>query len=151
VRSNQAWNGSPVIRSYASTYFSRVLATTSSGIAGAGGVLWVDQPAGQGLDASYDTFNLVTLAPVGGPFGGNLGGAGITDTRAGPLVLDQGNGVTHCPMPGTEAVLCLFRISDTATLSDPVVVGTAFGLLGPYPAVIAANAAGTALQLERFS
>src|SRR5712671_1661626 len=32
VRSSHSPNGSPVIRSYASTYFSRVRATTSSGI-----------------------------------------------------------------------------------------------------------------------
>src|SRR5689334_11622424 len=38
VRFNQSSKGSPVIRSYASTYFSRVRATTSSGIGGAGGL-----------------------------------------------------------------------------------------------------------------
>ena len=117
----------------------------------AAGVVWVDEPAGQGLDAGYFTFNTVTLAPVGGPFGGNTGEAGITDTLAGSLDLDQGNAVTTCPMEGTVAVECLFRISTTATLSDPAIVGTGFALLGPYPAVIASNAANTAVQLERFS
>src|SRR5207253_654233 len=37
VRRRQLLNGSPTIRSYASMYFSRVRATTSAGIAGAGG------------------------------------------------------------------------------------------------------------------
>ena len=36
-RSSQAANGSPTINSYASRYRAAVLATTSSGIAGAGG------------------------------------------------------------------------------------------------------------------
>src|SRR6185312_2266877 len=51
VRSSHAPNGSPVISSYASTYFSRVRATTSSGIAGAGGRL--SQPVSAAQSRTY--------------------------------------------------------------------------------------------------
>ncbi len=115
------------------------------------GLVWVQEPAGQGLDAGYSTFDPVTLAARGGPYSGNLTESGITDTLAGPLDLSSGTNVTACPMQGTVSVQCLFRISATATLSDPIVVGSGYALLGPYPAVVAGNAANTMLQLDRFS
>jgi len=117
----------------------------------AGGLLWVDEPAGQGLDATYNTFNATTLVPAGGPFPGNTNESGITDTLAGTLDVTDGNATVSCPMQGTLSVECLFRISSTAALSDPTSVGSGFALLGPYPAVVAANAANTMLQLDRFS
>jgi hypothetical protein len=117
----------------------------------AGGLLWVDEPAGQGLDATFSTFNTTTLAAVGGPFPGNTNESGITDTLAGTLDVTDGNATISCPMQGTLSEQCLFRISSTAALSDPTPVGSGFALLGPYPAVVAVNAANTMLQLDRFS
>lgn len=117
----------------------------------AAGLLWVDEPAGQGLDAGYSTFNPVTLAPVGGPFSGNLTESGITDTLAGPLDLTGGNAVSACPPQGSLSVSCVFRFSTTATLSDLTRVGDADALVGPYPAVVTTNAAGTGIQLDRLS
>src|SRR5688572_9923840 len=62
-RSSHASNGSPVIRSYASTYSSRVRAITSSGSAGAGGVLSHPDP-----DAQSRTY---CLSKLGWPWPGS--------------------------------------------------------------------------------
>ena len=62
-RSSHASNGSPVMRSYASTYSSRVRAITSSGSAGAGGVLSQPEP-----DAQSRTY---CLSKLGWPWPGS--------------------------------------------------------------------------------
>jgi hypothetical protein len=116
----------------------------------AGGVVWVDEPAGQGLDAGYSAFDAVTLKAEG-TYAGNTTEHGITETLAGPLDLSGGNASIACPMKGALSVQCLFRISTTATLTDPTPVGTGYALVGPYPAVVAVNLAGTMLELDRFA
>ena len=66
---------SPVMRSYASTYFARVRATTSSGISGAGGVL--SQPV---EDAQSRTN---CLSKLGWPWPGSYRSAGQKRDESG--------------------------------------------------------------------
>ena len=54
----------------------------------AGGYVWVSEPAGQGLDAGYTTYAATSLAQAG-TFSGSVTDS-VTDTAAGPLVLEQG-------------------------------------------------------------
>lgn len=136
-----------------------VLASTPNGegggIAGvaavAGGLVWVSQPAGQGLDTQLIPYDAGTLHAMG-TYTGSVTEQ-IVDTSAGPLVLVGPDGPGNCPQ-GNLAVStsCVFRISPSAVLSDPTTVGQADELLGPEPAVITtAGASSTDLVLDRLS
>jgi hypothetical protein len=45
----------------------------------------------------------------------------------------------------------VLRLATNGTVTDPLPVGDALLLLGPYPAVVGDNPAGTALDVERLS
>lgn len=113
----------------------------------AGGTIWVGEPAGQGLDADYATFDLSTLKPTG-TFSGTSA-LQVADTQAGALAL---NGPGPCPQASSGVIsnMCLTRIAPDGTLSDRISVGTALGLLGPYPAVLAAGPGNTAVVVNRY-
>jgi len=114
-------------------------------------VVWVIEPAGQGLDATLSSYNEKTLKLIshwGAPDTGRIVG-----TQAGALVLG-GDGFRDCPQPSSPnspAPLCVYRLSSTGALSDSLNVGSAWQLLGPYPAVITTNNADTTTYLERLS
>jgi hypothetical protein len=117
----------------------------------AGGVVWVIEPAGQGLDATLSSYNAQTLRFIARSPGSVT--ERIVATQAGALVLG-GDGFRDCPQPSSASVpapLCVYRLSASGALSDSVDVGSASQLLGPYPAVITTNAQGTATYLERLS
>ena len=115
----------------------------------AGGYVWVSEPAGQGLDASYTTYAATSLAQAG-TFSGSVTDS-VADTAAGPLVLEQGaNGTTACPQ-GASPTSCIFRIDQTGTTTDAVPVGAAVSLLGPGPAVVASDTATDQFELIRLS
>jgi hypothetical protein len=117
----------------------------------AGGQVWVEEPDGQGTDAGYATFDATTLAAIG-TFQGSISEQTIVDTRAGPLDLAGSEAATACPpQAATPGGQCVLRISTGGVLSDPTPVGGATALVGPYPAVVTDNAAGTGLQLDRLS
>jgi hypothetical protein len=124
------------------------------GIAGvaavAGGLVWVSEPAGQGLDTELTPYNAATLQAMG-KYSGSVTEQ-IVDTSAGPLVLVGPNGPGNCPQ-GASAIStsCVFRITPTAVLSNPTTVGVADQLLGPDPAVITATTSGTDLVMDRLS
>ncbi len=124
------------------------------GIAGinavAGGLIWVSEPAGQGLDAQLSPYNAATLQAMGS-YSGSVTEQ-IVDTSAGALVLVGANGPGGCPQgPTAAAISCVFRISQTAQLSFPTPVGTAEQLLGPIPEVVTASTTTADLVIDRLS
>jgi hypothetical protein len=116
----------------------------------AGGVVWVSDPAGQGLDTSFKTYNEKTLALVASSNDGSVT-EDVVDTQMGALALGGGDGPGPCPKLGNVSVLCVFRISSNATLSDSTSVGSPIQLMGPGPAVITENATATHLYLDRLA
>jgi hypothetical protein len=119
-------------------------------VAVAGGLVWVSEPAGQGLDTTFSPYNATTLVAMG-TYPGSVSEQ-IVDTAAGPLVLAGPDGPGNCPQgPTAAAISCVFRISPAAALTDPTGVGTADQLLGPDPAVVASDPNSSDLLLERLS
>jgi hypothetical protein len=127
---------------------------SGGGIAGidsvAGGLVWVSDPAGQGLDAQLTPYSATTLQPMGS-YSGSVTEQ-IVDTSAGALVLDGPAAASDCPQ-GTSgtSTSCVFRISATAALSDPTPVGSADKLVGPFPAVVTASTTTSDLVVDRLS
>jgi hypothetical protein len=124
------------------------------GIAGvaavAGGLIWVSEPAGQGLDAQLSPYNAVTLQAMGN-YPGSVTEQ-IVDTSAGALVLVGPNGPGGCPQgPTAASISCVSRLSQTAVLSDTTPVGTAEQLLGPQPAVVTASTTTADLVVDRLT
>jgi hypothetical protein len=114
----------------------------------AGGVVWVVEPAGQGLDATFSSYDQRTLRPVAHwdqPVDGQIAG-----TNAGTLVLG-GDGFSHCPQSTQVANNCLYRLSPAGTLSDALPVGSALLLFGPDPAVVTTGAGGAVTYVERLT
>jgi hypothetical protein len=127
---------------------------SGGGIAGidsvAGGLVWVSDPAGQGLDAQLIPYSATTLQPIGS-YSGSVTEQ-IVDTLAGALVLDGGDGPGDCPQSASAtSTSCVFRISAAATLSDPTPVGSADQLVGPFPAVVTASTTTNDLAVDRLS
>jgi len=124
------------------------------GIAGvdavAGGLVWISEPAGQGLDAQLTPYDADTLQPMSS-YPGSVTEQ-IVDTSAGALVLAGANGPGNCPQgPTAGSISCVFRISQTAELSFPTQVGTADQLLGPDPVVVTATSTTSELVVDRLS
>jgi hypothetical protein len=127
---------------------------SGGGIAGinsvAGGLVWVSDPAGQGLDAQLIPYSATTLQPMGS-YSGSVTEQ-IVDTLAGALVLSGPNGPGDCPQSASAtSTSCVFRISAAAALSDPTPVGSADQLTGPYPAVVTTGATTNDLAVVRLS
>ncbi len=116
----------------------------------AGGAVWVSEPTGQGLDAAFATYDVTTLNALES-FSGVMTSS-VVDTAAGPLVLEPPTGAS-CPPPsaGSAPSSCVLRIDLHGTVSDPVGIGTAVSLLGPSPAVVAADTSTNQFQLIRLS
>jgi hypothetical protein len=109
----------------------------------AAGAVWVSEPAGQGLDATYTTYDARTLARAGS-YGGSVTSS-VVDTAAGPLVLQPDGNPSACPPS------CVLRIDEHGSTSDPVSVGAAVTLLGPAPAVIVSDTTTGQFDLVRLS
>jgi hypothetical protein len=103
----------------------------------AGGRLWVTEPAGQGLDASYYAYDSTTLVPDGA-FHGTVGDT-MVNSRIGTLMLSGAD------RPAVQ------RIDGDGRQTDRLPVVGAKLLVGLYPAVLATNGTGTALVLDRLS
>ncbi len=115
----------------------------------AGGLVWVSEPAGQGLDAGYTTYATTTLAEAG-TFSGSVTDI-VADTAAGPLVLEQGaTAGTACPQ-GASPTACVYRIDARGNVTYPVPVGAAVALSGPGPAVVASDTTTDQFELVRLS
>ena len=61
----------------------------------AGGAVWVSEPAGQGLDASYTTYDAATLHTLGS-YSGSVTST-VVDSGAGALVLEPAGSDPACP------------------------------------------------------
>ena len=115
----------------------------------AGGTVWVDEPAGQGLDATYTTYDGSTLAQVAS-FSGSVTTT-VVDTSAGALALEPSGGAT-CPPPAANAPSsCVYRIDPQGAVADALGVGPAVLLIGPGPAVIASDTSTNQFALVRLS
>jgi hypothetical protein len=146
-----------VLRPTGATAAGPALAHSPNGLGGgvqyvnaaAGGAVWVSEPAGQGLDAGFSTYDATTLGPLG-TFSGSVTDS-VVDTAAGPLVLEAAGGAS-CPQAApANPTSCVFRIDVHGAVSDPVGVGAAVMLLGPGPAVVAADTTTNQFQLFRLS
>ncbi len=135
-----------------------VLAHTPNGLGGgvqyidnvAGGALWVSEPAGQGLDAQFTTYDTSTLRPLGAYHGTVT--SSVSDSSTGPLVLEAAGTDAGCPSASPPAPSsCVFRISTAGALSDAVGVGAAVDLLGPAPAVVMSDTGTGQFDLMRLS
>ncbi len=116
----------------------------------AGGAVWVSEPAGQGLDASYTTYDAATLHTLGS-YSGSVTST-VVDSAAGALALEPAGSNPACPQasPSTPSS-CVFRITPQGTATDPVGVGAAVTLLGPGPAVVASDTTSGQFDLIRLS
>jgi hypothetical protein len=135
-----------------------VLADTPNGLGGgvqyldvvAGGAVWVSEPAGQGLDASYSTYDAATLHSLG-TFQGSVTST-VVDSSAGALVLESAGNDPSCPEASPSSpTSCVFNIVPQGTVSNAVGVGSAVTLLGPDPAVIASDTSSGQFDLMRLS
>jgi hypothetical protein len=135
-----------------------VLADTPNGLGGgvqyldvvAGGAVWVSEPAGQGLDATYATYDAATLHSLGS-FQGSVTST-VVDSSAGALVLESAGNDPTCPEASPSSpTSCVFNIVPQGTVSNAVGVGSAVTLLGPDPAVIASDTTSGQFDLMRLS
>jgi hypothetical protein len=135
-----------------------VLADKPNGLGGgvqyidvvAGGAVWVSEPAGQGLDASFSTYDAATLHLLGS-FQGSVTST-VVDSSAGALVLEAAGNNPACPQasPSTPTS-CVFNIVPQGSVSNAVGVGSAVTLLGPVPAVIVSDTTSGQFDLLRLS
>jgi hypothetical protein len=116
----------------------------------AGGLVWVSEPAGQGLDTSFAMYTESSLKLVGSSHQG-LVNEQFVDSSSGALVLGFGDSPVKCPQTSSLSDVCVYRISSDAVLSDPTPVGSAFTLLGPQPSVITSNGTYNQLFLDRLA
>jgi hypothetical protein len=145
-----------VLRPNGTTQTGPVLNHTPNGLGGgvqypddvAGGLVWVSQPAGQGLDAQFTTYDATSLAVVGSYTGTVT--ASVVDTAAGPLVLEQSGSSPSCPQ-NTSPSSCVLRIDQHGNVSDPVGVGAAVTLVGPGPAVVVSDTTTGQFDVVRLS
>ena len=114
----------------------------------AGGALWANEPAGQGLDAQFATYDGSTLNALGS-FSGSVDET-VADTQAGSLVLESSGNAANCPSTPAPSS-CLLRIDVHGSLSDEVGVGQAVLLIGPAPAVVVADTTTSQFDLVRLS
>jgi hypothetical protein len=135
-----------------------MLADTPNGLGGgvqyldvvAGGAVWVSEPAGQGLDATYSTYDAATLHSLGS-FQGSVTST-VVDSSAGALVLESAGNDPTCPAASPSSpTSCVFNIVPQGTVSNAVGAGSAVTLLGPDPAVIASDTTSGQFDLMRLS
>jgi hypothetical protein len=115
----------------------------------ADGAVWASEPAGQGLDAAYVTYDTTGLAPVG-LYRGSVTST-IADTAAGPLVLESGGAAACGAAAPASPAACVLRIDVHGATSDPVGVGAAVTLVGPAPAVVESDNSTGQFDVVRLS
>jgi hypothetical protein len=140
------------------TALGPVLADKPNGLGGgvqyldviAGGAVWVSEPAGQGLDATFSTYDAATLHPLG-TFSGSVTSV-VVDSTAGALALESSGTNPACPQAGPSApTSCVFNIEPQGSTSNAVGVGSAVTLIGPQPAVVASDTSTGQFDLYRLS
>jgi hypothetical protein len=146
------------LRPDGATAVGPVLADKPNGLGGgvqyidviAGGAVWVSEPAGQGLDASYTTYDVATLHSLG-TYNGSVSST-VVDSAAGALELAAAGTNPACPQasPSTPTS-CVFRITPQGAATDPTGVGAAVTLVGPGPAVVVSDTTTGQFDLIRLS
>ena len=146
------------LRPNGTTALGPMLADKPNGLGGgvqyidvvAGGAVWVSEPAGQGLDASYTTYDVATLRALGS-YNGSVSST-VVDSAVGALELAQAGTNPACPQasPSTPTA-CVFRITPQGSATDPVGVGAAVTLVGPGPAVVVSDTATGQFDVVRLS
>jgi hypothetical protein len=146
------------LRPNGSTALGPLLAHTPNGLGGgvqyldvvAGGAVWVSEPAGQGLDATYTTYDTTTLNQLGS-FSGSVTST-VVAANGPALVLESAGSNPACPesSPSTPTS-CVFFITPQGSVSDAVGVGSAVTLLGPVPAVVVSDTTTGQFDLVRLS
>jgi hypothetical protein len=135
-----------------------VLADKPNGLGGgvqyldvvAGGAVWVSEPAGQGLDASFSTYDAATLHQLG-TFQGSVTST-VVDATTGALALESSGSNPACPQAGPSSpTSCVFNIVPQGSVTNAVGVGSAVTLLGPQPAVISSDTTSGQFDLFRLS
>jgi hypothetical protein len=115
-----------------------------------GGAVWVTEPAGQGLDTQFSTYDDQSLRLLA-TFSGSTTEQ-FADTATGVLATDPPGGQVSCPVPASGQLTdCLYRVSTAGAAGASVPVGTALAVLGQDPVVIESNASSTELELVRVS
>jgi hypothetical protein len=116
----------------------------------AAGAVWASEPAGQGLDAKFTTYESSTLHVLGS-YSGSVTST-VVDSVAGALMLAPAGSNPACPQASPASPSsCVFGITPQGAATDPVGVGSAVTLLGPSPAVVASNTASGQFDLMRLS
>ena len=116
----------------------------------AGGAVWASEPAGQGLDATYSTYDDATLRVLGS-FQGSVTST-VVDSSAGALVLEGAGSDPACPQASPSSpTSCVFNIVPQGTVTNAVGVGSAVTLLGPDPAVIVSDTTSGQFDLMRLT
>ncbi len=148
-----------VLRPTGATTSGASLAATPNGLGGgvqyvssvAAHVVWVSEPAGQGLDAQFTTYDGTTLNVIAS-YGGIVTST-VVDTAAGPLALEPSVADQACSQAAANqpATSCVLRIDAHGVTADPVGVGPAVVLLGPGPAVVASDTVTGQFDVVRLS
>ena len=125
----------------------RACSTSTSWPAGA---VWVCEPAGQGLDASYTTYDATSLAAVGTLQ--RLGHRAAWSTpRPGPSCSSPARMRPPARRPRPRPRRASSASTPTARPATPSGVGAAVTLLGPAPAVVASDTTTGQFDLVRLS
>jgi hypothetical protein len=116
----------------------------------AGGAVWASEPAGQGLDATYSTYDAATLRVLGS-FQGSVTST-VVDSSAGALGREAAGSDPACPQASPSSpTSCVFNIVPQGTVTNAVGVGSAVTLLGPNPAVIVSDTTDGQFDLIRLT
>ncbi len=116
----------------------------------AGGAVWVSEPAGQGLDATFTTYDAATLHQLG-TFEGSVTSS-VVDSTFGALALESSGSNPACPQASpTTPTGCVFNITPQGSVSNAAGVGSAVTLIGPNPAVVASDTTTGQFDLFRLS
>jgi len=116
----------------------------------ANGLVWVSEPAGQGLDTQFSRYDATTLKLLNSNSG--TVSESIVGTSLGALVLSPPAGAGNCPQTtSTSSDSCVYQAASDGTLTNSTSVGMAITLLGPQAVVIGNGPTPTAFEMQRIS
>jgi hypothetical protein len=116
----------------------------------AGGEVWVGEPAGQGEDTQWTTFDAHTLAQ-GGHFSGTLSDL-FVNTSAGALIAAPPSSQNPCTNQSPGFVdWCVSRVSAQGVQSASQSGNSLLAMVGPEPVIIGTLAGASQVQVWRVS
>jgi len=116
----------------------------------AGGAVWVGDPAGQGEDTQWTTYDASSLQQID-QFSGNLSEM-LADTSGGALMIASPGSLNPCTTasPGTVD-WCLSRVSNSGQQTDSQTGFSAIDLVGPDPVLIATLPGASQVEVWRVT